>query len=84
MSRTRMTIVDSDDHTTSMDVVKVPEGFSLQMGYNRGVDRPEGFTYISVIVSPEDARRMISFMRYHDHLETRVKDFDKDVIGDEL
>jgi hypothetical protein len=53
-------VKDSDTGESHLHVVRVPEGFSLQMGWYSGATKP--FDYISVIVSPEDARRIVGFL----------------------
>lgn len=55
-------IRDSDTGESSVDVVRVPEGFSLQMGYTDQSLNPEGFDYISVIVSKDDAFKLVDFL----------------------
>jgi hypothetical protein len=49
---------DCDDGATVLDVVEVPEGYSFQIA-----DVTPGATgYTSVIVSPEDAARLRTFL----------------------
>ena len=58
-------LADAEGDPTRLDVVAVPEGFSFQM-YDL---REDG--YISVIVEPAEARRLMDFMRMHDHVRTK-------------
>lgn len=58
-----MKIIDCDNRATALDVVVVPEGFSLQM-YERGAS-----DYQSVIINPNTAMRLAGFLQEF-HRET--------------
>ena len=49
-------VIESIKWLDDMDVVVVPEGFSLQLGLRGETD------YISIILSPEDANRLAVFL----------------------
>lgn len=51
-----MRIEDSDTGESSMDVVPVPEGLSVQIGLKGQLE------YLSVIVSPTDEERLFTFL----------------------
>lgn len=53
-------LIDSDTGESSMDVVRVPEGFSIQLGMRNGVPMPED--YISVILNPEQVDELAVFL----------------------
>lgn len=55
-------IIDCDDHATQLDVVVVPEGFSFQMA-ERERDPDNDRPYLSVIVSPREAERLLEFLQ---------------------
>lgn len=59
MSTTVLHIFDAEGDPTAFDLVRVPEGFSLQM-FDRSVI---GTDYISVIISPKDAERIQQFLK---------------------
>ena len=53
MSRV-LRITDCDTGESTLDIVPVPEGFSLQLGSDR--------EFRSIIVSPADASRIVSVL----------------------
>lgn len=61
---------DSDTGESIMDCVKVPEGFSFQISCSAATVReePDGDGYVSCIVSPPDARRLM------DHIQEHLRD----------
>src|SRR6266540_3460895 len=59
---TLLKIRDSDTGESVLDVVRVDEGFSFQMGPVKGVETMEWPDYISTIVSPEDAAKLAQFL----------------------
>lgn len=56
MTKDMLRIRDCDDGRTEMDVVVVPEGLSFQIGSVGDND------YQSIICSPVDAARLVSFI----------------------
>jgi hypothetical protein len=61
---TELRLHDEDTDESLMDVVKVPEGFSIQMSMKHGQPMPQD--YISVIVRPENARALADFLMRND------------------
>lgn len=57
---------DVEGDPIALDVVAVPEGFSFQM-----YDMRDTLGYQSVIFSPDMARRLVEFIKTHDHVRTR-------------
>jgi hypothetical protein len=52
---------DSDTGESTMDVVRVPEGFSFQVSYIAG-EGPDMNDMVSVILSPEQANDLRDFI----------------------
>ena len=59
---------DADTGESSMDVVEVPEGLSLQLGYVVGaVACCEDFDYISIILDKQGEDELFNFLAKRRH-----------------
>lgn len=56
-----MRFIDEDDRASTMDVVSVPEGISIQV---RDIYHDDG-DFISVILKPDSIDELITFLQEH-------------------